>query len=320
MASLAELRAKSQANLSKLREKTKEGSTFAKTEDTRIWKLDRGKDGNAFAIIRFLPISKVDEETNPEKAMPWVKIWDHSYKNETTGRWYIDRCRSTIGQPDPVYENNRVLYALKTKEGEAQASKQKRKLSYYSNILVIKDGNNPENEGKVKLFRYGPKIHDKIKAIIEPSEVSGDASSDPCDFWSGRDFRLEIRTVDDYPNYDLARFTDPKPIADKNNKPYSEDEIDAIWSDSFSLLEFLDPKNFKSYDELKKRFDWVEGRIDSLSDKGGSSRQPEERQAPKEKAPAQKAEVQSQPKEKAPEPVAEDTDIDLDALLEGLDD
>jgi hypothetical protein len=317
MTTLAELRAKSQQNLNKLREKTKAGNSYDNNVDARFYSIQRGKDGNAFAIIRFLPISKKDYEGNLEEAMPWIKMYSHAFQEPSTGRWYIEKSLSTIGKPDPVYAANRQLYATKDKDDETTAKRQKRKLQYYSNIYVVRDPDHPENEGKVFLFKYGQKIHDKIKAILEPDPKTGDVASDPMDFDTGRDFRLQIRTVDDWPNYELATFTEKKPISDKNGVALTDKEVEKIWEDSYSLLDFLDAKEFKSYAELQKRFDFVKG----TSDEEIPVEENVARQTPKSNPkPTEKKSESAPVKEKAkasPEPEA--SDIDLDALLADLD-
>lgn len=312
MASLADLKKKSQQDLAKFKEKTKTENSFGNNEDNRMWKIDRDKAGNAFAIIRFLPVPKLDEEANADAALPWVKLYTHSFKNPTTNNWYIENSRSTINQPDPLSEANRKLWATGVKEDQDTARRQKRTLSYYSNIYVVKDGNNPENEGKVFLYRYGKKIFDKINNLINPDDAFGEKPKDPFNFWTGNDFKLKIRTVEGYANYDLSEFGESKPIADKNGTPLSDDQIEKLWEASYSLLDFHAPKNFKTYDELLARYEHV---------MNGAPAKQRETASP---APSPRVESAKpvDPKPSVTESVVDDDDIDIDALLAstGLDD
>lgn len=306
MASLADLKKKSQASLQKFQEKTKQENSFGSNEDNRMWKIDRDKAGNAFAVIRFLPVSKIDEELDPDAAMPWAKVYTHSFKDKETGNWYIENSLSTIGKPDPVAEANRKLWATGAKEDQDLARHQKRTLSYYSNVYVVKDGNNPENEGKVFLFRYGKKIFDKINNMISPDEAFGESGRNPFDFWVGHDFKLKIRTVEGYANYDLSEFGDTRQIADKNGSALSDEAIEKVWEESYSLLGFLDLKNFKSYEDLAARFDHVtKGTPKPERSNSSVSSTPRQNAAPMEKKATSTPSTD----------VDDDLDIDIDALI-----
>jgi hypothetical protein len=216
-------------------------------EDKRFWKPTVDKAGNGMAVIRFL--AAVDGED-----VPWIQMFTHGFQGPT-GLWYIENSRTTLGagNPDPVSEYNSVLWNSTTDEkspARDQARKQKRRLSYISNILVIKDSSAPENEGKVFLYQYGKKIFDKIKASMHP-EFEDEEAVNPFDFWKGADFKLKIRQVDGYRNYDKSEFSDPAPLA-------QEDEaIEKIWVQQYKLKEFHDAKNFKTYDELKTKLERV---------------------------------------------------------------
>jgi hypothetical protein len=258
MTSLQELKARSKSNLEKFKEKAK-APVYEKKSDERYWSPKRGDDGNGFAIIRFLPVSKVDD-SHPE-ALPWVKIYSHNFNNKATGKYYAENSLTTFNEKDPVGELNSKLWE-QDDAGKAQASRQKRDLKYTSNILVVKDPLNPENEGRVFLYKYGKKIYDKITALMNPDETYGEDPIDPFNFWTGRNFRMKIKTVkvDDksFPNYDSSEWDSVAPISDKNGKPLSDDQIEAIWDAEYSLLELLDrSKHFKTYDELKKKLDEV---------------------------------------------------------------
>ena len=210
--------------------------------DDRIWKPVMDKTGNGFAIIRFLPAPKGEE-------LPWAKLWNHAFQGPT-GQWYIENSLTTIGQNDPVSEHNSALWNSGVESDKEIARKQKRKLQYYSNIYVVKDSANSENEGKVFLYRFGKKIFDKIMETMQPA-FEDETPINPFDFWEGADFKLKLRKVDGYWNYDKSEFADPSALSKK------DDELEEIWGKQYSLKEFTDNSNFKSYDELKKRLDVV---------------------------------------------------------------
>ena len=210
--------------------------------DDRIWKPVMDKTGNGFAIIRFLPAPKGEE-------LPWAKLWNHAFQGPT-GQWYIENSLTTIGQNDPVSEHNSALWNSGVESDKEIARKQKRKLQYYSNIYVVKDSANPENEGKVFLYRFGKKIFDKIMETMQPA-FEDETPINPFDFWEGADFKLKLRKVDGYWNYDKSEFADPSALSKKDA------ELEEIWGKQYSLKEFTDNSNFKSYDELKKRLDVV---------------------------------------------------------------
>ena len=211
--------------------------------DDRIWKPVMDKTGNGFAIIRFLPAPKGEE-------LPWAKLWNHAFQGPT-GQWYIENSLTTIGQNDPVSEHNSALWNSGVESDKEIARKQKRKLQYYSNIYVVKDGANPENEGKVFLYRYGKKIFDKIMETMQPA-FEDETPINPFDFWEGADFKLKLRKVDGYWNYDKSEFAGPSALLNGDDT-----ELEALWGKQYSLKEFTDNSNFKSYDELKKRLDVV---------------------------------------------------------------
>lgn len=219
-----------------------------KSGDDRFWKLDRDKSGNGSAIIRFLPAPAVDGDD----ALPWVRIFNHGFKGPT-GKWYIENSLTTLNQKDPVSEYNSQLWNQSTDDNSPsrkQAREQKRRLQYISNIMVISDTKNPDNEGKIFLFKYGKKIFDKITLLMNP-EFEGDTPVNPFDFWKGANFKLRIRTVDGYPNYDQSVFDPIKAVSEDDS------ELESIWKREYSLKEFIDPSNFKSYSELKSHLNTV---------------------------------------------------------------
>jgi hypothetical protein len=210
--------------------------------DDRFWQPEVDKAGNGYAVIRFLAPPKGEE-------LPWVRVWNHGFQGPT-GKWYIENSLTTIGKTDPVSEFNTELWNSGSEANKEVARKQKRKLTYYTNILIVQDSKRPENEGKVFLFKFGKKIFDKIKDVAEP-QFEDEKPLNPFDFWEGANFKLKIRNVEGYRNYDKSEFDTPSPI--------SEDDsiIENIWNKQHSLTAFLDPKNFKSYDDLKKKLDMV---------------------------------------------------------------
>ena len=211
--------------------------------DERIWKPVMDKTGNGFAIIRFLPAPKGEE-------LPWAKLWNHAFQGPT-GQWYIENSLTTIGQNDPVSEHNSALWNSGVESDKEIARKQKRKLQYYSNIYVVKDSANPQNEGKVFLYRFGKKIFDKVMETMQPA-FEDETPINPFDFWEGADFKLKLRKVDGYWNYDKSEFADPSALLNGDDT-----ELETLWGKQYSLKEFTDNSNFKSYDELKKRLDVV---------------------------------------------------------------
>jgi hypothetical protein len=210
--------------------------------DERLWKPVMDKSGNGYAVIRFLPAPEGED-------MPWAKVWNHAFQGPT-GQWYIENSLTTVGQNDPVSEYNSKLWNSGVESDKEIARKQKRKLQYYSNIYVVKDPANPQNEGKVFLYRYGKKIFDKIMEAMQPA-FQDETAVNPFDFWEGADFKLKLRKVDGYWNYDKSEFADPSALFD------NDEEIEALWKTEYSLADFTAASNFKSYDELKTRLDAV---------------------------------------------------------------
>ena len=209
--------------------------------DDRFWKPELDKTGNGYAVLRFLPAVK-DED------LPWCKMWSHAFQGP--GGWYIENSLTTLNQKDPVSEENSRLWNTGIEADKEIARKRKRKLSYYANVLIVSDPKHPENEGQVKLFKFGKKIFDKITDKMQP-QFEDEKPINPFDFWEGADFKLKIRKVDGFWNYDKSEFDSPKPIAD------NDESIEGIWTKQYPLKPFLEASNFKSYDELKSKLDKV---------------------------------------------------------------
>ena len=216
------------------------GST---TGDDRIWKLECDKGGNGYAVIRFLPAPNGED-------LPFVKLYSHAFQGP--GGWYIENSLTTLNQKDPVSEYNTSLWNNGTDAGKETARKQKRKLTYVANIYVVKDPANPSNEGQVFLYKFGKKIFDKLTAAMQP-EFEDEEAIDPFDFWQGANFKLKAKNVAGYRNYDSSEFARQDALLD------DDDAMEAIWKKEYSLAELVAPDQFKSYDELKKRLDYVLG-------------------------------------------------------------
>jgi hypothetical protein len=263
----------------------------SKGSDDRFWQPEVDKAGNGYAVIRFLPPPKGEE-------LPWVRIWNHGFQGPT-GKWYIENSLTTIGKPDPISEHNTELWNSGSEANKEVARKQKRKLSYITNILIVKDPSHPENEGKVFLYKFGKKIFDKIKDVAEP-QFEDEKPVNPFDFWEGANFKLKIRNVESYRNYDKSEFDSISSISEDDS------EIETIWAKQHSLQQFLDPKHFKSYEDLKKKFDMVMGLTGGMAPvkKAEDTYLEEEDFTPKATAPKVEKKV-----EKAP---AKEVDFDDD--------
>ena len=211
-------------------------------KDDRLWKPELDKSGNGYAVIRFLPAVEGED-------LPWAKIWSHAFQGPT-GQWYIENSLTTISHKDPVSEHNTRLWNTGLESDKELARKQKRKLQYFSNIYVVSDAKHPENEGKVFLYRYGKKIFDKVMEAMQP-EFEDEKAINPFDFWQGANFKLKIRKVDGYWNYDKSEFDASSPLLD------DDDAIEEVWKLQYALAEHTAATNFKSYDELKTRLDAV---------------------------------------------------------------
>ena len=221
--------------------------------DERVWKLECDNSGNGYAVIRFLPAPNGED-------LPFVKLYSHAFQG--SGGWYIENSLTTLNQKDPVSELNSELWNNGTDAGKEIARKQKRKLTYVANIYVVKDPANPANEGKVFLYKFGKKIFDKITAAMQP-EFEDETPIDPFDFWQGANFKLKAKNVAGYRNYDSSEFAAQGAMLD------DDDAMEAIWKKQYSLAELVAPDQFKSYDELKKRLDYV------LGNKGARRQDPE---------------------------------------------
>ena len=245
--SFADLKKKS-GNFEKLQtELEKVNNPVTSFADDRFWKPELDESGNGYAIIRFLP-QPGDEN------LPWCKIWSHAFNGP--GGWYIENSLTTLSKKDPVSEYNTELWNSGLESDKDTARKQKRILKYYSNILVVSDAKHPENEGKVFLFRFGKKIFDKISSMSNP-EFEDETEVNVFNLWDGANFKLKIRKVDGFSNYDKSEFMTPGPLFE------DELEMERVFGEQHDLEEFIDQKSFKTYDELKTRLDTVLGNIET---------------------------------------------------------
>lgn len=234
--------------LTKELDKINQPSSFKKEPDERFWQPEVDKAGNGYAVIRFLPAPEVDGED----ALPWVRYFDHGFQGPTN-KWYIENSLTSLNQKDPVGEYNSQLWNNGTKAGQEQARKQKRRLHYVSNVLVIEDPKNPQNNGKFFLFKYGKKIFDKLTEAMNP-QFEDEKPLNPFHPFEGANFKIKIRKVEGYRNYDKSEFESPSKLFGGDSG-----KIDDLNSKEYSLKAFLDPSLFKPYDVLKKKLDDVMG-------------------------------------------------------------
>lgn len=225
-------------------EKVGGGATQQSFEDNRMWKPEVDKAGNGFAVLRFLPAPEGDD-------YPWARYWDHGFQGP--GGWYIERSLTSIGGTDPVSELNSKLWNSGLESDKDIARKQKRRLHHVSNVMIISDPAHPENEGKVFLFQYGKKIYDKMMDVMQP-QFQDESPINPFDLWTGANFKLKIRNVEGYRNYDKSEFDKASAVANGD-----EAELEKIYAKCYSLKEFTDPSTYKSYDELKAKLTRVLG-------------------------------------------------------------
>jgi hypothetical protein len=239
--SFANLKKSAKNSLDKITEQVQKISNpegGGREPDKRFWQPTVDKSGNGYAVIRFLPAPEGED-------VPFVRMWEHGFKS-AAGKWYIEKSLTTLGKPDPVSEYNSQLWATGTKENQDLVRAQKRKLTFISNIYVVSDKANPENEGKVFLFKYGKKIFDKLNAAMHP-EFEDETPIDPFNLWTGANFKLKIMTVNKFRNYDKSEFETAGPLFNDDS------ELESVWQQEHKLQELLDEKHFKSYDDLKTR-------------------------------------------------------------------
>ena len=242
--SFADFKKRSQSSMGELTKKIEQLNKKDSYKDDRFWRPELDKSSNGYAVIRFLPASDGED-------LPWAKYYSHGFKGK--GGWYIEKSRTTIGEKDPVSEMNTELWNSGVEKDKDIARERKRRLHYTSNILVVSDPANPQNEGKVFLYKFGKKIFDKIQEAMQP-EFADEDPINPFDFWTGANFKLKVRKVAGFINYDKSEFDSPSAVLDGDDA-----KLEELWKTQYALSEFTDPSTFKTYDELKKRLSEVLG-------------------------------------------------------------
>jgi len=235
------------AKLTKAIEATSQPAEAGSKDDTRFWQPEVDKAGNGMAVIRFLPAPAADGDD----ALPWVRVFSHGFQGP--GGWFIDNCLTTVNEKCPVCEHNSTLWNSGIEANKEIARKQKRRLNYIANVYVVSDPSNPENEGQIRIYKFGKKIFDKITEAMNP-EFADETPVNPFDMWEGANFKLKIRNVEGYRNYDKSEFAEKSALLDGDDA-----KLEALWKQEHSLKEFLEPKHFKAYDLLKTRLDKVLG-------------------------------------------------------------
>tara|TARA_Y100000310_G_scaffold296359_1_gene328560 strand:- start:389 stop:1300 length:912 start_codon:yes stop_codon:yes gene_type:complete len=243
--SFSDLKKRSRASIENLtNEADKINKKSESYKDDRFWRPELDKSSNGFAVIRFLPSPEGED-------LPWARLFSHGFQGP--GGWYIENSRTTLGEKDPVSEMNTQLWNSGTESDKDIARKRKRRLNYISNILIVSDPANPQNEGKVFLYKYGKKIFDKINEAMQP-EFEDEEAINPFDFWKGANFKLKVRKVAGFINYDKSEFESESSLFDGDDA-----KLEELWKTQYALKEFTDTSNFKSYDELKNRLHVVIG-------------------------------------------------------------
>lgn len=242
--SFSDFKKRSQNSIEDLQKKLESTEKKESYKDDRFWRPELDSASNGYAVIRFLPSSEGED-------LPWAKYYSHGFQGK--GGWFIENCPTTIGGKCPLCEVNNDLWNSGLESDKDIARQRKRRLHYVSNILVVTDPANPQNEGKIFLYKYGKKIFDKIQESMNPEFQDEDAVN-PFDFWGGADFRLKVRKVAGFINYDKSEFSAPSALMDGDDT-----KLEELWKKQYALAEFTDPSNFKSYDELKKRLTEVLG-------------------------------------------------------------
>ena len=235
------------AKLTKAIEATSQPAEAGSKDDTRFWQPEVDKAGNGMAVLRFLPAPAADGDD----ALPWVRVFSHGFQGP--GGWFIDNCLTTVNEKCPVCEHNSTLWNSGIEANKDIARKQKRKLSYVANILVISDPSNPANEGQVRLYKFGKKIFDKNTEAMNP-DFADETPVNPFDMWEGANFKLKIRNVEGYRNYDKSEFASKSAIFEGD-----DEKLEQLWKSEFGLKEFSEKKQFKPYEQLKSRLDKVLG-------------------------------------------------------------
>tara|TARA_R110000824_G_scaffold129051_1_gene290216 strand:- start:2074 stop:2952 length:879 start_codon:yes stop_codon:yes gene_type:complete len=242
--SFSDFKKRSQSSIGELTKKIEQLNKKDSYKDDRFWRPELDKSSNGYAVIRFLPATEGED-------LPWAKYYSHGFKGK--GGWYIEKSRTTLGEKDPVSEMNTELWNSGVEKDKDIARERKRRLHYTSNILVVSDPANPQNEGKVFLYKFGKKIFDKIQEAMQP-EFEDEDPINPFDFWKGANFKLKVRKVAGFINYDKSEFESASAVFDGDDA-----KLEELWKTEYALNEFIDPSTYKTYDELKNRLSEVLG-------------------------------------------------------------
>jgi hypothetical protein len=242
--SFADFKKRSQSGISDLTNKLEKMDKKESYKDDRFWRPELDSSSNGYAVVRFLPACEGED-------LPWAKYYSHGFQGP--GGWYIENSRTTLGEKDPVSEMNSQLWNSGVESDKDIARSRRRRTNYVSNLMVVSDPANPENEGKVYLYRFGQKIFNKIKEAMQP-EFQDEEPINPFDFWGGADFKLKIRKVSGFINYDKSEFATPTTLIEGD-----DDALERLWKQQYPLNEFVDPDKYKTYDELKTRLNDVIG-------------------------------------------------------------
>jgi len=288
--SFKDLKKNSTSMASKLQEELEKSNKSNDYKDDRFWRPTLDSASNGYAVIRFLPAVEGED-------IPWVKLYSHAFKGK--GGWFIHNCPTTLGEKCPVCEANSELWNSGTESDKRIARDRKRKLNYVSNIMVVEDPAAPQNKGKVFLFKYGKKIFEKIQEQMNP-EFDDETAVNPFDFWKGANFKLKIRKVEGYVNYDKSEFSAASELFDGDDA-----KLEALWKKQYSLKEFVNPKEFKSYAELKTKL------VDAL---GGDLRSSGGNEETVEDEPVVRSSRKPLPK------TDPDEDVDVESYLKALGD
>jgi hypothetical protein len=285
-----DLKKNSSSMASKLQEELEKSNKSNDYKDDRFWRPTLDSASNGYAVIRFLPAVEGED-------IPWVKLYSHAFKGK--GGWFIHNCPTTLGEKCPVCEANSELWNSGTESDKRIARDRKRKLNYVSNILVVEDPAAPQNKGKVFLFKYGKKIFEKIQEQMNP-EFQDESAINPFDFWKGANFKLKVRKVEGYVNYDKSEFSAASELFDGDDA-----KLEVLWKKQYALKEFVNPKEFKSYPELKtKLVDALGGDVRAMGETGETIE--DEPQVRSGRKPVTKSEP--------------DEDVDVESYLKSLED
>ncbi len=251
--------------LAEMKKKEEESKSFG---DSRFWRFTFDKATmKGSAIIRFLPDRPSDD------ALPYVNYFSHwfNYHDGSQTLVYNQNCITSIGKQCPVCTKNRKYWKSPHPEDEKIARDRKRKSHFVSNILVIKDPANPDNEGKVFLWDFGPQLASYYKRAMfgpdkddEDFDEEKDYSSElwyPQDFFEGANFLVKStkKKNSKFLTYTISKWADPSPIFEGLDEDEMEEKLDEIFKKVTPLDEWMEPDKFPSEDETRKKLACILG-------------------------------------------------------------